>query len=269
MQDATPVTYAAVTEVSGEEVSQEQVDRMIRRYAWASGHCRGKDVIEVACGSGQGLGFLASVAGSVVGGDVSPDLVASARATYDQTIDIRVFDAHQLPFPDRMADVVLLFEAIYYLHAPEVFARECARILRPGGKLLVATANKDLYDFNPSPHSHRYFGAAELPALLEPFGFRCQLFGDTPLESVGLRQRFLRPVKRLAIGLGLMPKTMAGKRLLKRLVFGSMVEMPARLDIPASFQYLPLAIPVGQPDRRHKVIFCEATLESTGFLKEK
>ncbi|MCD6265910.1 MAG: BrnT family toxin [Deltaproteobacteria bacterium] len=29
---------------------------------------------------------------------------------------------------------------------------DCVRVLRPGGKVLIATANKDLYDFNPSPH---------------------------------------------------------------------------------------------------------------------
>jgi hypothetical protein len=57
-----PVDYLGLTEVAGEEVSQEQVDRMVRRYAWAGACCAGKDVVEVACGSGQGLGHLAKLA---------------------------------------------------------------------------------------------------------------------------------------------------------------------------------------------------------------
>ena len=39
--------YVHVTEVSGDEVSQEQVHRMLTRYEFARRHCEGKDVFEV------------------------------------------------------------------------------------------------------------------------------------------------------------------------------------------------------------------------------
>lgn len=253
------IDYTALTEVAGEEVSQEQVDRMVHRYAWAGRICAGKDVVEVACGSGQGLGHLASVARSVRAGDVSPDLVATARRIHGDAFPIEQLDAHQLPYPDGSADVVLLFEALYYLRDPDRFLEECARVLRPGGKVLVATANKDLWDFNPSPHSHRYFGAADLPALFARHGFGVKLAGDTPVDAVSLRQRVLRPVKKVVVALGLMPRTMGGKKLLKRLVFGNMVAMPACLEIPAALDWAPAPILAGEPDRRHKVILCEAT----------
>lgn len=256
------ISYTQFTEVAGEEVSQEQVDRMVHRYAWAKSRCIGKDVLEVACGTGQGLGYLAKHANSICAGDISPELVKIAKGIYKDVVQIREIDAHNLPFENSSLDIIILFEAIYYLSSPPTFAQECARVLRPSGKVLIATANKDLYDFNPSLHTYAYFGGVELPSLFSQAGFSVRLFGDTPIKAVPLRQKILRPIKRLAVSLNLIPKTMNGKRLLKRLVFGSMVSMPAKLEIPDDFVYLPTEIPIGVPDRMHKVLLCEATLLS-------
>jgi hypothetical protein len=130
--------------------------------------------------------------------------------------------------------------------------------LRPGGHLLIASANPDLYDFNPSPHSLRYYGVPELERLLLPLGFTCAFFGDTPVGDLSLRQRVLRPVKQLAVRLNLIPSTMAAKKLLKRLVFGKLVPMPAEIDARTG-QAAPCSpLPRGIADRRHKVLFCAA-----------
>ena len=68
------VDYLAVTELSGDEVSQEQVDRICNRYYWAGKYCAGKDVLEVACGTGQGLGYLSKLAKSLNAGDFSEEI---------------------------------------------------------------------------------------------------------------------------------------------------------------------------------------------------
>ena len=68
--------YRTVTELSGEKVSQEQVERIYQRYYWADIYCRNKSVLEVACGSGQGIGYLADLADSFTGGDISEDILA-------------------------------------------------------------------------------------------------------------------------------------------------------------------------------------------------
>jgi SAM-dependent methyltransferase len=101
-----------------------------------------------------------------------------------------------MPFDDKSKDVIILFEAIYYLPNVEEFIKECIRVLRPGGCVLIATANKDLYDFNPSPHSHTYYGVVELNELISSHGFKTEFFGDTPVERVPLRQRIFRPIKK-------------------------------------------------------------------------
>lgn len=255
--------FTTVTELPGTEVTDEQVERLAHRYYWAGEYCRGRDVLEVGCGAGQGLGYLASVSRSLRAGDISPALVERARIHYRNRIEILELDAQALPFPECSLDVVMLFEAIYYLSSAERFVNECRRVLRPGGRVLIVTANKDLYDFNPSPFSHRYYGIRELDELFTDAGFECAFFGVTPVASVSIWQRILRPVKLLAVKLDLIPKSMEGKRFLKRLVFGKLHPMPPEIDPGIVSYFPPEPLPARLPDHRFKVIYMEATLTSS------
>lgn len=254
------IDYSTVTELAGDEISQEQLERLCHRYYWAGAHCVGKDVIEAACGTGPGLGYVAARARSLRAGDFTPDILAIAQGHYGNRVDLRQFDAQAMPFDDRCADVVILFEAMYYLPSAQRFVEECRRVLRPGGLVLIATANKDLYDFNPSPYSHTYFGVVELQKLFAEQGFTAECFGHLSIRDVSSRQRILRPVKKLAVQLNLMPKTTGSKKWMKRLVFGSMTRMPAEIEegmVPFS---PPVLLAPSAPDREHKVIYCAAKL---------
>ncbi len=250
--------YTEVTELGGAQVSFEQVERLCHRYYWAGEYCHGKDVLEAACGTGQGLGYLAGRARSVVGGDVSQPMLRAAHDHYRARVPLCGFDAGAACFADASFDVIVLFEALYYLPAAGDFIAECRRLLRPGGTALIASANKDLYDFNPSPYSHRYYGVAELAELLRGAGFEVACFGVTRLDRLPLRQRLLRPIKKLVVSSGLMPKSMAGKRLMKRLVFGRLIEMPVEIAAGQVPYTAPEPIPADRPNTSHKVIYCAA-----------
>lgn len=252
--------FADVTELAGQKISAEQLERTCNRYYWARTFVENGDVLEAGCGAGQGLGYLAKHARSVVAGDISAEVMARAQETYSNEIDLRVFDATSIPWPDQSFDSLLLFEAIYYLPDVDAFFEEARRVLRPGGYLLIATANKDLYDFNPSPFSVRYYGVKELGELCDRHGFKSKFWGFVDLSQVSLRQRILRPLKSIASRLGLIPKTMGGKELFKKIFFGTMVDMPASiLDTPVDYVE-PTTVPGGRPDNRHKVIYCAARL---------
>jgi SAM-dependent methyltransferase len=256
--------FTGVTEMAGDPASKEQLQRLYTRYYWAEQRTRGGDVLEVGCGAGQGLGYLARSARSIVGADVSEPLLAAARSHYGSRVDLRCFHAEAIPFPDASFDSVLMFEAIYYLGDVTRFLREARRVLRPGGVLLLVTANKDLFDFTPSPHSVAYYGVRELSAMLTAAGFEAKFFGDTPIEAVSSWQRVLRPVKRFATVTGIMPKSKRMKALVKRIVFGPIQPFPAEVlpEMPPG-QAL-ASLPFGVPDVRHKVIFVEARRSSAG-----
>lgn len=252
--------FEAVTELSGEDVSAEQVSRVCNRYYWAEQFTAGKDVLEVACGTGPGLGLLAKTARSLIASDLTPSIVARAKAHYGDRVRIEVGDALDTGLPDNSLDAILIFEALYYIPDAERFVAECKRLLRPGGCVLVSNANKDLFDFNPSPHSHIYHGVVELGRLFGTQGFQVSFWGGTPVSSVSLAQRIARPIKALVVRLNLMPRTMGGKRLLKRIIFGAPVMMPAEVTADMAAREAPTPIAADTPDTSHKVIYCKATL---------
>jgi SAM-dependent methyltransferase len=135
-----------------------------------------------------------------------------------------------LPFSAESFDVVLLYEAIYYLRRPEEFLQECQRVLRRGGVVLISTVNREWPEFNPSPYSARYFAGEELEQLLEEAGFRVELYGAFPVERKSLRGAAVSSLKRAAVALHLLPRTMKGKELLKRLFFGRLVSVPGDVE---------------------------------------
>ena len=254
----TQVDYLEITETSGDEVSQEQVDRVCQRYYWSGTYCIGKDVLEVACGTGPGLGYLSTLSKSVTAGDYSTDILRLTKNHYLDKVSLSRFDAQELPYRNDSFDVLILFEAIYYLPSAKRFVAECQRVLKKDGMVLVATANRDLFDFNPSPHSFQYYGVKELEEIFSCQGFSVECFGGTPVDTTSWRQRIFRPAKKIAVASGIMPKTADGKKFLKRLVFGDLVKMPAEIEEGMVPYHPPTKLPPAQPDRTHKVIYCMA-----------
>jgi len=246
-------SYVPVTEIPGSGATPEQLQMLTTRYRFAADLTAGRDVLEVACGPGIGLGYLARGARRVVGGDVDERLLQAAKRHYGRRISLLRLDAHVLPFADRSFDAVILFEALYYLTEPVRFTSEARRVLRPAGMLLISTVNKDWRGFNPSPHSTRYFSAGELRALLESSGFAVELRGGFPSGASTLGGKVLGYARRSAVRLHLIPATMQGKQMLKRLVYGPLRTLPAELQNGPAAPILPLR--GDAPASRFKVLY--------------
>lgn len=247
--------YTTVTEVPGVGASREQLARLYTRYAVAASHSERKDVLEVACGAGAGLGYLAARAARVVGGDYTEDLLRIARRHYGARIPLVRLDAHALPFRSDAFDTVVFYEALYYLDDADQFVREARRILRPSGMLLVCTVNPEWPDFNPSPFSRRYFSARDLRELLARHGFGVDLHAAFPAPRDSARDRLVSLIKRAAVATGAMPRTMRGKQLLKRLFFGSLTPIPAEVRDEMSAAWPLVAIAADGPVGNYKIIF--------------
>lgn len=250
--------YYSVTEIVGDSITSEQLERVYHRYTWASKISRGKDVLEVACGTGSGLGIINAVSRSFIAGDYSKIILEKVNENYKTRINLLQFNAEKIPLHSDSLDIILIFEAIYYLMNVDSFIEECKRVLRKNGKILIVTANKDLFDFNPSPYSYNYYGVVELNKLLTSKGFSTKFYGKTKLQDVSILQKILRPIKKLVVSSGLMPKTMTGKKLLKRLVFGELVTLPYEIDISNYHYTEPDEIKDISPNNKYKVIYCIA-----------
>jgi len=234
--------YTTVTECPGDKVTREGLDMLVTRYAFARELVLDKDVLEVACGAGQGLEVLAKAARSVVGGDFTDRLLAKARSCYGESMRLVRMDGHRLPFREGAFDVVLVYEAVYYFQSPESLLRECARVLRPQGTVVLCTVNKEWRDFNPSPFAIRYLSAAELKRVLSERFDDIEIRGAFTAVLASPRRAAAASLKRAAIRLGLVPKTMRGKQWLKRVFMGKLQSIPPRLSTGLGTYHAPAAI---------------------------
>lgn len=204
------------------------------RYSLAADACDGKEVLEIACGAGMGLGLLAKKAKRVVAGDFSETLLNRARKHYGSRAAFVRLDAHFLPFSDGSFDLILCFEAIYYLREARQFIRECHRILRPGGSLLICTANPECPGFSRSEFSYRYYRAEELRDVLAASQFEAAVYGGFPLTLESFRDKSVAAIRSTAARLGLFPRTMKRKEFLKRLFYGRLVRIQDELDVASA-----------------------------------
>src|SRR5690349_18290635 len=144
--------FSSVTELPRQGATRMQMSMLRTRYGWAAQYAAGKYVLEVACGAGLGLVWLAQRARRVAAGDIDQENCRIAREACCGQANIRVewMDALELPFEARSFDLVVLFEALYYLTDVPRFLAEARRVLRPGGALLISTVNCEWSGFHPS-----------------------------------------------------------------------------------------------------------------------
>ncbi len=106
----------------------------------------GDALLDVGCGSGAAVREAARVAGSAVGLDLSPGMIARARelATGIDNAEFHVRDvSDRLPFDDGRFAGVLSRTAFHHFARPMETLAEMARVLAPGGRLVIADANAD------------------------------------------------------------------------------------------------------------------------------
>lgn len=246
--------YNTITELPNTLVTEDQVRRAHQRYVFASKFLSGGTVIEVGCGGGQGLGILADVCDNVVGIDIDEQNVNICNKNYIDNKKVKIMknSADDLDFDKNSLSAIILFETIYYLENPEKFIQKAYNMLNDNGFLIICSANKDWPSFNPSPFSNKYFSVSELDKIVSSNGFEVEMFGSFPDNSSFI----ISLIKKLAVKFRLMPKTMKGKVLLKKIFMGKMVKYPNIIDSNLFEYEKPLEIPVDKKDEFNTAIFC-------------
>jgi ubiquinone/menaquinone biosynthesis C-methylase UbiE len=252
------VKFSTITELAGDEVTSSQLKNCIQRYYWAGKFCKEKRILEVGCGTGAGLGYLSEISRCCVAGDYTLGNLKIAKSHYRERIPLLQIDAQELPFRDRSIDVLLLLETIYYLPEADKFLRESRRILSKEGRVLIVTVNKDIFGFNPSPFSSAYYGVVELKALLAECGFSCEIYGVNSSKKSSLRKTIVRWLKCLGVVLNLIPKTMEGKKWLKKIIFGGLVRLPREIKGGMDDFLKPSLLDSSKLDSEHEILFCSA-----------
>lgn len=155
---------------------------------------------------GVGPGRFASTLGVQVGVDPSGDMVSMAS---ERGIDAHLAAGERLLFEDSSFDGVLMVCTICFLHDPDKALKECWRVLRDSGRLVIgfvpANSLWGVYHALRGDRGHAFYSAAhfytseDIKALAESAGFTCQAeYGcvlpipDKSLGNAGLSGQSLR-----------------------------------------------------------------------------
>jgi ArsR family transcriptional regulator len=132
------------------------------------------DVLDVGVGDGAAAATLSPYCRSLTCVDVNQRMVEVAHERLHRfgNVSARVADVHALPFEAASFDVVLMFHTLTYAENPEIALGECARVLRPGGRLVLLCLDQHRQQEITARYGERHagFSPARLRELLDAEG---------------------------------------------------------------------------------------------------
>jgi SAM-dependent methyltransferase len=154
-------------------VPETQVEAVIADMV---GHAPIRLMLDCGTGTGRMLELLAGRADRAIGVDLSPAMLAVARANLERAgvrnAQLRQGDIYALPVERNACDFVLIHQVLHYLEDPGRALREAARVLAPGGRLMVVDFAPHEQEHLRERHAHRRLGFAgdEISHLLQDVG---------------------------------------------------------------------------------------------------
>ena len=127
----------------------------LARYRWAAQVAAGRTVLDAGCGSAYGCRLLAEAgARRVLGLDIAASVVESVGGDLPSTVTLSTGDVRALELESASVELVTCFEVLEQLEDPETALDELARVLTPGGLLLVSSPNPGVRPPGNPHHRH-------------------------------------------------------------------------------------------------------------------
>ena len=131
----------------------------------AAGPGRIRRLIDLGSGSGRMLTLFGPKAESAIGLDLSQQMLNIARAHVADAglaqTELRHGDIFSTRLPDGEADLVVVHQVLHYLSDPAAAVAEAARLVAPGGRLVIADFAPHRLEFLRELHQHRRLGFAD------------------------------------------------------------------------------------------------------------
>lgn len=122
-------------------------------------------VLDFGTGTGRMLALLSPRSRRVEGIDLSHQMLTVARSNLEaaraKNASVRQGDATAAPYGDQCADVVVIHQVLHFLDDPARAIGEAARVLKPGGRLVVVDFAPHRLEHFRQDHAHRHLGVSD------------------------------------------------------------------------------------------------------------
>ncbi|WP_375444656.1 class I SAM-dependent methyltransferase [uncultured Fibrella sp.] len=157
------------TEITSADIASDNPvhQRLLFPYTEAARIVSG-NVLEIGCGWGRGLHLLTEAADQYTGIDKNAELINELGKAYPKSTFIQANIPPLSGLPDNTFDYIVTFQVIEHIENDDLFVKECYRVLKPGGQLLLTTVNKT-FSLTRNPWHVREYVADELKNLMRKY----------------------------------------------------------------------------------------------------
>jgi len=170
----------------------------------------GANVLDIGCGAGRTSALLMERGYRLHAADAAPAMVERARAnlgaTENSKVVVEVQDVHALAYPDDTFELIVALGVVPWLHSPRLALAEMARVLVPGGHLIVTANNGARLTYLLDPR--RNAGLAPLKKALKRMVRTVRSY-DLDDARVRVKMHGIREFDRLLRSVGLLKERSA------------------------------------------------------------
>ncbi|WKA47194.1 methyltransferase domain-containing protein [Geobacillus zalihae] len=160
----------------------------INRYLIAKDLCKGKRVLDAACGEGYGSFLLSKWGAKAVDGiDISEEAIQNAKANFKQeNLTFHQGSVEEMgKFPSRNYDLIISLETIEHLSNPEKMLQEFRRLIKPDGIIIISCPNDYYYypeESMGNPYHLKKYTFDEFKSMTESIlGQNAEFYLGTPV----------------------------------------------------------------------------------------
>lgn len=183
-------------DMPGSAHNKKRWHRMLLRYYFALKLTKGKSVLDTCCGCGWGSYLLSYNSTQVVGIDMNQDLIDFADSNWNNAnLSFQQNDIMSLTFPDNSFDIAVGMESIEHFTKDdgEKYIREVARVIKPGGHLILSshfanTSEEAISVCSKVPAHLHIWTKEDINNLISHFFSHVSFFDSTLLTAYSKKQ---------------------------------------------------------------------------------